>query len=557
MNYSKNNRHMKPLYIILVLILVSGISSCNDAFMDKYPQDKINDQNYWKTTSDLKTYANQFYSSLYKNGSYGDTWDSFFGDNYSDNQAPRSKTGYIWNEYTVPTSGSYWSKGDWSRIRSLNYFLQRYRMVDDTPENINVYVGEILFFKAYDYCQKVTRFGDVPWLTEDLTTSSEELYSPRTPRVEVVDSIVSCLDKAAAYLPETSSEGRLTKYTALALKSRICLFEGTFRKYHNLGDYESVLRQSENASRQLMDSGLFELYTTGDPEEDLHAFFQLQNMAGVKEAIFYVHYETDLRRHNVTRSVRESGTGFTKDFAESFLCRTDGLPIALSADYKGDAAFMDEFENRDYRMKQSIYTPDRPIFITETGDMEYENSPIFSSQLSSGYRLYKLYSPLASDNEFSKCTIDDCLFRFGEVLLNYAEVKAELGECDQAVLDQTINKLRDRVAMPHIQYPIPFVDPAWPAWEMPVSPLINEIRRERRVELACEGFRWYDLCRWKAGKLLENTKTYLGARDPETAAYSVLYPGFTRVWNDKLYLYPLPTDELNYNPKLVQNPGWE
>ena len=112
--------------------------------------------------------------------------------------------------------------------------------------------------------------------------------------------------------------------------------------------------------------------------------------------------------------------------------------------------------------------------------------------------------------------------------------------------------------MPHVILPISFVDPAWPAWEVSITPLLNEIRRERRVELASEGFRWNDLIRWKAGKLLENTKTYLGARDPETNELKVLYPGFTRTWYDKLYLRPLPTDELNYNPNLLpQNPGWE
>ena len=285
--------------------------------------------------------------------------------------------------------------------------------------------------------------------------------------------------------------------------------------------------------------------------------FNQQDYTDNKEAIFFVSYITDKRMNNRPRSAREAGTGMTKDFVESFLCK-DGLPIELSSLYKGDAKFMDEFENRDPRLKQCVYTPDRPIAILPDGSKEYENSPVFNNMTFTGYRLYKLYSPLSEDNEYIKCTLDDLVYRYGEVLLNYAEAKAELGECDQTVLDKTINKLRDRVAMPHMNVNIDFIDPNWPDWEVGVSPLINEIRRERRVELACEGLRWNDLCRWKAGKLLENVKSYLGARDPETGEYRILYSGMTRVWNDRLYLYPIPTDELTYNPNLKpQNPGWE
>lgn len=143
------------------------------------------------------------------------------------------------------------------------------------------------------------------------------------------------------------------------------------------------------------------------------------------------------------------------------------------------------------------------------------------------------------------------------MLVSYAEAKAELGECTQEALDKSINLLRDRVAMPHLSVDVGFVDPNWPVWEVPVTPLINEIRRERRLETCAEGIRWDDLVRWKPGKLLENPKTILGARDPATGEYRVIYPGTTaRTWDDKLYLYPLPTQELSLNPNLEQNPGW-
>lgn len=540
---------MKKIYYLASLSLLLGFTACNDDFMNLYPEDKINDENYWQTESDLKNFANQFYTSLDNTGSYN-------SDNASDNQAPQSREAFVWGDYALPTSGGGWAKGDWSNIRSCNYFLSRYHTVEGNKDAINQYVGEIYFFKAKFYYEKVLRFGDVPWLTKDLSTSSEELYLSRNDRGEVVDSICACLDKASEWLPETMNDSRLSRYAALALKSRVCLFEGTWRKYRNMDNADKYLRASVDAAEKIMNSGKFDLYSTGNVEEDYHALFNQQDYANNKEAIFYVSYITDKRMNNRPRTVRESYTGMTKDFVESFLC-SDGKPIALSDLYKGDAQFVDEFENRDPRLKQCIYTPERPIAILADGSKEYENSPVFTTLSNTGYRIYKMYSPLAEDNEYIKCTLDDLIYRYGEVLLNYAEAKAELGECDQVVLDKTINKLRDRAGMPHLAVSVGFTDPNWPKWETSISPLLNEIRRERRVELACEGLRWNDLCRWKAGKLLENPKTYWGPRDPATGEYKVVYPGMTRTWNDRQYLYPIPTDEFSYNPNLLpQNPGW-
>ena len=260
--------------------------------------------------------------------------------------------------------------------------------------------------------------------------------------------------------------------------------------------------------------------------------------------------------HNRTRSINEQGTGFTKDYAESYLC-TDGQPIANSSLYKGDANFADEFVNRDPRMKQTIYTPDRPFIINNAGGITYMPVPEFNNaRCNTGYRIIKCWSPYENDIEQDRNFVPVFIFRYSEILLNYVEAKAELGECTQQVLDATINQLRDRVGMPHMSTTIGFVDPNWPNWEIPVTPLINEIRRERRIELAIESVRFDDLRRWKAGKLLEKPKTYQGARDPSTNNYRVLYPGFTRTWNDKLYLYPLPKEEITLNPKLTQNTGW-
>ena len=540
---------IKDIKYLLVLVLLNF--GCNDEFMDRFPPDKVNDANYWTTPGDLRTFANQFYPDLTTSGN----WTR---DNMTDNQAPANRNTFVWNEYVVPASGGSWGKSDWEDIRSCNFFLQRYQTVEGDPEEIGRYVGEVKFFRAWYYFEKVRMFGDVPWLSQDLNIDSEALFMERTSRKVVVDSILQDLDDAIGQLPETSGEERLTKYAALAFKSRVALYEGTWRKYHDLGDFEDLLQQAVAASQEAINSGMFEIYTTGNPQEDFHDLFIIDDLAGNEEAIMFKRYTEDLLMHNRVRQLGEAGSGFTKDFVESYL-DINGLPIAISDVYEGEsvADYMQEFQNRDPRMRQTVYTPDQPYHITGEGEIQYQQAPQFDNSMTfTGYRIYKMFSPTQRDFEYQRNTIDDFIFRYAEVLLNFAEAKAELGALTQEDLDISINLLRTRAGMPALTTDVGFVDPNWPAWEVPISALLNEIRRERRIELAAEGFRFDDLMRWKAGNLLENPKTYLGALDPGTGEYRVLYPGRTRVWEDKLYLYPIPSQEIALNPNIDQNPGW-
>lgn len=538
---------MKKLVTIIGILFV--VTSCNKESLDRFPLDKINDANYWKSVSDLKTYANQFYPILSRVNAYQ-------ADNASDNQGPAAINSFIWNEYVVPASGGGWGKGDWSGIRSCNIFLDKYHSVQGDQPEIDQYVGEIRFFKSYYYFEKMKMFGDVPWLSRELQVDSDELVAARDSRKVVMDSIVKELDYAIAHLPEESSEGRLNKYAALAQKARACLFEGTFRKYHNLGDHEPMLRLAAAAAEELINSNKFSLYTTGDTDNDFYNLFLQEELNGNPEGIMIQRFILDKQMHNRVRQLGEFASGMTKDFATSYLCK-DGLPIAVSPLYQGDAQFADEFVDRDPRMQQTIYTRARPYHITNDGEYQYQNVPQFDNGMCyTGYRLIKFFSPTQRDFEYQRNTLDDFIYRYGEVLINYAEAKAELGEATQQVLDQSVNLLRARVGMPPLTAVVAFTDPAWPNWEVPVNALINEIRRERRVELVAEGFRFDDLRRWKAGKLLEQSRTYLGARDPATNDYRILYPGKTRVWENKSYFYPIPLSELTLNPQLGQNPGW-
>ena len=541
---------MIKLYVIILGGLLLGATSCNDKFLEKYPLDKINDASFWKTASDVEMYANQFYSDL-KNPNY--VWQD---DNKTDNNGPGSRDTYTWDLYTVPTTGGGWGKADWLGIRRCNYALDRIALMEKS-DGLLKSEGEIRFFKAFYYFIKVKTFGDVPWLEHDLQTDSDDLKRARDPRGTVIGNMLKDLDFAIASLPESSGSDRLTKYAALAFKAEVCLYEGTFLKSRNLDGHEALLREAVNACEQVINSGLFSVYSTGKPDEDYFNLFVQYELKGNPEGIMIQRFLEGKRMHNNVRQLGEPHTGYTKNFVESYLCK-DGLPISLSPLYKGDAAFGDEFINRDPRMQQSVYNVDRVYRLYGDGSKEYRPMPEFDNNYTpTSYYILKGYSVYEKDRLQLQCIVDDFIFRYGKLLVTYAEAKAELGECTQAVLDVSINKLRDRVGMPHLTTQVGFVDPNWPNWEVPVSPLINEIRRERRIETCGEGLRWDDLVRWKAGKLLEDPLTIRGARDPKTDEYRILYPGFpVRKWDDKLYLWPIPTQEMALNPNLNQNPGW-
>lgn len=536
------------LYILIIIILFSTIS-CNDEYLEKYPLDKISDASFWRSADDVKTYANQFYKDLQT----AQRWQKI--DCNSDNQEGPNRDPYSWNESPVPSTGGGWGKSDWADIRACNIALEK---IPDIEGDISQYEGEIRFFKAFYYIKKIKLFGDVPWYDKVLETDSEELFKARDSRKVVITNLLKDLDFAIANLPEKSSDGRLTKYAALALKTNICLYEGTFRKYHGIGDYEVLLHECINAAENIINSGHFSIYATGNPDEDFIKLFNRQDLRDNPEVILNQRFLENVRYHNMPRELAAGdGPGFTKDYVMSYLC-TDGLPISISPLYKGDIEFTDEFINRDPRMQQSILHPDRPWAIYKDGSVVYQELPDFAINNSiTSYWLIKGFTSNAWEWEQNVATLDVPIYRLAEVLLDYAEAKAELGECTQEVLDKSINLLRDRVNMPHLSVQVGFIDPNWPDWEVPVTPLINEIRRERRIELCSEGKRWDDLVRWKAGKRLENPFTILGARDPDAGGeYRVLYPGFTRKWDDKLYLHPIPTQELTLNPNLIQNPGW-
>ena len=579
-------KHKHILYIAGAALFI--FSSCKkDSFLTRAPLSDISPETYFTSESDLQLYCNQYYSSL--------PVQTFLrGDDQSDDKANSSINTLLAGTYTVPASvdltndlvgtGAYITTGgllegsgtnwNFSLIRECNFFLASYQKAAVTDSIKNIYVGETLFFRANDFWKKVKAFGDVPYINKYITdTSTSYLYMARTPHQQVMDSVLSDLNFAIAHLPlpsaiPASQTGRISKYVALALKARICLWEGTYRKYwSNAGDPTAYLAGAVDAAEQLMNSGQFGIYTTGNPGSDYYNLFIQDELQGNKEAILPMRYIQAVLMNGVDRDLGQAGDGYSKNFVRNFLC-TDGLPTALSPLYKGDDSIESEVQNRDPRLSQQIATRG---FDFLNGDL-ITVPRIATTVTSTGYQCIKGRSSSLEAWNANASTYDFFIFRYAETLLIEAEAKAEQGQCTQAIIDNTINKLRDRVGMPHMIIANLVKDPNSDFPALPV--LLDEIRRERRVELGSEGFRFDDLHRWHMGTLINNPETILGIKllpayranytydisgvVVDANNYVRVYPGITtRKWDDKMYLYPIPTQEITLNSALGQNPGWQ
>lgn len=568
-------KKIKKLYIVFVVagVMIAG-SSCKKS-LDLSPLNAISPGNFFKNENDLRLYANGFYNNgFYMNSSVGGgtiNYQGYIADaDDGDNLVPRSSNAFLAGNYVVPNSDGNWS---FTTIRNLNYFITHYSTADVSDSIKNQYLAEIRLFRAYDYWRKAIRYGDVPWLGKDLTETSEELYNPRTPRKVVMDSVLNDLNFAVQYLPAKANAevDRVNKDVANALKARICLWEGTYRKYNALGDETSYLQAAADAALAVINTNNYKIYSTGNTDIDYRNLFIQEDLGANSESILARKFVKDVSMQNSTRIVSDNNPGFSKNFVTNILCK-DGLPISLSPLYKGDDTPDDESTDRDPRYKQLIMTRGFVVTMNANGTpADVITLPRIPS-CPTGYAMSKFRSPDPTQINANQSTLDLFLFRYAETLLIYAEAMAELGQANQSVIDLTINKIRDRVGMTHMVIAALQKDPNSDFPTVPV--LIDEIRRERRVELAGDLLRYDDLLRWHAGKQFDKPETILGMKlTPALRAqyttdvsnvvvdannYVRTYTNITnRTWQDKMYLFPVPLGEITINPNLApQNTGW-
>jgi hypothetical protein len=590
--------NINKLWLLLVIALAA--TACKKQ-LDQEPQSTASKAAIFGSENGLQLYANSFYSILPGNSTSLDAM--------SDYLAVKEVPSFIQAGVYAPNLSSGWGWGD---LRNINYFIVNNTDPKVSAEARRNYLGLARYFRAYFYFEKVKRFGDVPWINKPLEVSDPSLYNGRDSRALVMDSILADISYAAENIRATNDPTRstITKDVALGLKSRICLFEGTFRKYHtqlNLqGSANEWLNHAATAAKQIMDKNTYSINTAGGTSNSYRQVFT--NAAPVAtEVMLSSICDLTLNVLNEANWWWTSGTygakaSFTRTFINTYL-NIDGTPFTNDASYP-TMLFKDEVKNRDLRLKQTIRSGD---YKRISGGTQVPAPPVFSYTFTG-------YQPI-------KWTLDDMyydagalninsisLFRYAEVLLNYAEAKAELGTLTDAEWAATIGRLRSRAGITGGLTTKPTVaDPYLIANYFPniSDPTILEVRRERGIELSLEGLRFADILRWKRGELMEkewngfyvpalNTPMdlnedgildvafYQGTR-PTPAVAGVTYVDvsntvsgktnsqklkngssgeliwmneISRKWNDKQYFYPIPQADVLRNPKLGQNPGW-
>jgi hypothetical protein len=591
---------MKQLYVGILLGTL-GFTACNK--LDQLPQSTATRSAVFGTENGLKLYTNSFYGMEFL------PRNSTTQDAMSDYLAVKAVENFIREGGYAANTSSGWT---WSDLRNINYFIENCNN-PAIPEPVrNNYLGIARYFRAYFYMEKVERFGDVPWIGKALNVDDPSLTGGRDKRELVMDSVLADLDFACTNIQANNDPSRttITKWVAYAYKSRVCLFEGTYRKYHTelnlMSSANKWLEQSASAADQIMKNGGFSLNTAGGPGVSYRQVFTSPTPLA-NEVLQAAVADVNLGVLNDANWWWTSGTygakaSFTRTFINTYL-NLDGTPFTNNPAYT-TMLFKDEVKNRDLRLKQTIRSGD---YKRISNGQQVAAPPVFSYTFT-GYQPIKWTLDDVSFDAGALNTNAVPLFRYAEVLLNYAEAKAELGTLTDADWARTVGALRARAGITGGLTTKPTTaDPYLITNYFPniTDPSILEIRRERGIELSLEGLRFPDILRWKRGELMEkewngfyvpalNTPMdlnedgildvvfYQGTRPTPTlsgvtyvdvsprigsAVNSQLLKNGTsgeliwmneirRKWNDRNYLYPVPLNDLQRNPNLKQNPGW-
>jgi len=584
---------MKKSLIILSTAILSIISfsSCED-FLETEPVDKLVPNTFFQSEKDLELYTTSFYQRMLPGGLEVVQSDEL-GDFTSKNQSPT----YISGSYSSNNEGAW----NWADLRNINYFLENFDTEVIPQEARDHYEGIARFFRAWFYFEKVKRYGDVPWYDKTLDTTDEEgLYKSRDSRELVMGNVLEDLNFAVEHIRDTkdNTSSMITRQVALAFKSRVALFEGTFRKYHPeaglSASADEFLTEAASAAKKVMDAGKYSIYTTSSPSTDYRVLFTSENPVNT-EIMLAVVYNNALRRwHNITWKFNSATYGarwgLNKQFVNTYLM-TDGSRFSEKEGFD-ELLFVDEMKGRDYRLGQTV----RSLGYTRS---DGSPAPANFGYTFTGYHILKFSLDDKRLDGITESYNSIPLIRYAEVLLNYAEAKAELGQFNESVWNETIAPLRERGG----------VNPSVPAsadsyLQKTYFPGISdkfllEIRRERGIELCYEGFRYDDLLRWKKGELLEMQWKGIyvpglgmpmdldgnGTLDvsfvktvPATKVPGVIYfiidgkasqlsegtkghliwrDDENRAFSDKKYLHPISNTDIVLNPNLEQNPGWD
>lgn len=552
----------------IVLISVMGLASCS--VLDKEPLDQFTNDNFWSSSANVEAYANVFYNQFagYGNGTGTNGW--FFFKCLSDDQAGREFQD--WDHKSLTTTNGNWST-PYVEIRRANVMIEKVTAMPESAigdKDRNHWLGVAHMMRAWEHYQLVRMFGDVIWLDHVAETNDPLLYAARTDRDIVMDSVLADLNFAIANIATEKNATAWSVALAQAMKSEICLYEGTFCKYRTEAENgkapnneraNKFLAECVTASDAVMGMG-FEL------NDNYKANYNSIDLSGNKEMILYKHYVKDVFSHSTIdyTSTSTKQHGITKDAFDSFL-KLDGTLPAAGEDhgvYNEEGHYIDITNLLSVRDQRLTALVDPRLIYTDNAYDRYGQGNNATSS-STGYGIWKYDNEeLGADYRQygNKNYTDAPLFWLSVILLNKAEATAELGSCSDDILNATVNKLRQRAGITKM---------ITTAGNGVDATLIEAIRRERRCELMCDNWnRYWDLIRWhQLDKLgyAANPNTAIGAYvadDPNLAqtlhkdanGYLEAAHGQIREWNPKYYLYPIPSSQRDLNLQLGQNPGW-
>jgi hypothetical protein len=529
-------------YTIVITGLIFSITACNDDILDKYPEDAMSDATFFTKASDFKTYVNSLYnnvlgaSHIVSSGENGT--DNFLMESPGSNEMQHSSSG-VANE-----TNSTWNNR-YSYIRQVNYVLASKDKLESRDAEADQYIGEAHFIRAWHYFSLLQAFGGVPYIDKVLETDSEELFKTRDSRNFIAAKIMADLDSAIA-LMDWKNEGyatapRINKESALAMKTRVGLFEGSWEYYH--GRENTVFKADGSTGTDFLNDAVeagdmliayqgANIYK-GRTGWEYYDLFNQQDYSTTAGAFLYKHMDYVLGVYgNHGLGAGSYYGGLTKSAVYNYLM-ADGKPEGVSDLDYDYTQLANLIENRDPRMDQTLYSPARGNFEDYANQFqtvaENQTKGPYMDLINSytgrgGYKVFKgmrdHYIDKWGDNQ------DELMIRYAEALLNFAEAKAILGTITQSDIDNSINVIRDRVGMVHLDMA---EANAWSVtysvsegYDPTASNILNEIRRERRVELILENFRREDLKRWAIYEDVVNGYKPVGA----------YYQEFEDFWND-------------------------
>ena len=578
-------------------------SSCSD-FLDREPITKPEAGNFLTGAIQVENYINGLYMTLPSFSKFGLGVRS--EEKNSDNIIAEKYDARLHGQNNQFSGASDWQTG-YQNLRKVNYFFHNYK-VPEAQENEDVLSlkGEAYFLRAYWHFDLLKKFGSIPVMDAfwDENATIAGLQIPAKTRNEVARFILSDLVEAKNLLHSRGKYSgiRINKEAAMVLAMNVALYEGTWEKYHSSDDFASSTNESNyflgeviNWGNELFGCGI-DLYKTGqNPGDAFAALFNSKDLSGMGEVLLWRKYSSDEGVfHDVNGNLKagvvdsEGAAGITQSLVDNYL-NADGTFIDPTNEKFKD--FKETFEGRDPRLIQTVMnegakfasaTTATPMHLEEyTDEKKNTISPPKLAGDGNTRSLTGYHIRLGIDTTFVSGNGETALpiIRYAEGLLAYAEAAAELEMWSDDIANKTLKALRERAG---VKYLAPAKDANFTDFGYVLTPVLQEIRRERRSELALQGFRLDDLMRWKADKLIVGKRgkgAYVGDESILFKSYSpdnqkrirerlTLYdnkwadpmagtlPSGYQFHADRDYLLPIPPSELELNKKLKQNPKW-